>query len=324
MIFKSFSLTMKKFSLVFLCALLSITISIGQSNKKCTKSRTEMSAKTATPAKTAPQEDLDKTEKTVTLNEVEKQAFMGTASPNTIHLITPSKVSDVVLVNEPKKETVKVQIAVPSHADFDALLKKYVSATGKVNYKGLKTEKAALESYILTLSDNMPAKEWSKDDKLAYWINAYNALTIKLILDNYPLSKITDLDKGKTWDVRRFKLGDKTYSLNDIENTIVRPMNDPRIHFALNCAAKSCPALYNEAFEGAKLNAQLEKRTKNFINDPSANTLLGDEVKISKIFDWYGKDFGTPLLDFINRYALKKAKKEAKIGYKEYDWRLNE
>jgi hypothetical protein len=312
---------MKKFNLVFLCALLFITISFGQSNKKCTKNRAEMSA---TPAKTASQEDVDKADIAVALVDVEKKIFTGEPSKDYVIIIPASQTTNVTLVNEPKKETAKGQNAAPSHADFDALLKKYVTASGKVNYKDFKTEKGALESYIQTLSDNMPAKEWSKDDKLAYWINAYNALTIKLILDNYPLPKITDLDKGKTWDVRRYKLGDKTYSLNDIENTIVRPMNEPRIHFALNCAAKSCPALFNEAFTGLLLNAQLEKRTKNFINDPTANTLSGDEVKISKIFDWYGKDFGTLLLDFINRYALKKAKKDAKIGYKEYDWRLNE
>lgn len=214
--------------------------------------------------------------------------------------------------------------AQPSHEAFDTLLKKHVSVTGKVNYKNLKADKAALEAYLKTLSENTPVDSWSKNDKFAYWINAYNAATLKTIVDNYPLSSITKLDGGKTWDVKRIKLGDKTYSLNDIENTILRPMGDARIHFAINCAAKSCPPLLNQAFTGKNLNALLESRTKKFINDPKANALSkGGEIKVSKIFDWYGKDFYN-ITEFINRYAVSKVDSKAKIGYVEYDWALNE
>lgn len=214
--------------------------------------------------------------------------------------------------------------AQPSHEAFDALLKKHVSAAGKVNYKNLKNEKQALDNYIKTLSENMPADGWNKNEKFAYWINTYNALTLKLIVDNYPLSSIMKLDNGKTWDVKRFKLGDKTYSLNDIENNIIRPMGDARIHFALNCAAKSCPPLLNKAYTAKELNVLLESRTKKFINDPKANLLLkGNEIKISKIFDWYGKDFYNTI-DFINRYAISKVKNDVKISFTEYDWALNE
>jgi Protein of unknown function, DUF547 len=203
------------------------------------------------------------------------------------------------------------------------LLKKHVSTTGKVNYKGLKQDKTVLETYINWLSDNMPTAQTAKNEKLAYWINAYNALTIKLILDNYPLSKIINLDGGKTWDVKRFTLGGKKYSLNDIENNIVRPMGEPRIHFALNCAAKSCPPLFNEAFVADKLNAQLESRTRQFINDTKFNVLKGSEIKISNIFNWYGKDFDN-VVNFINRYAAVKLKSDVKIGFGEYDWNLKE
>jgi hypothetical protein len=216
----------------------------------------------------------------------------------------------------------------PSHEPFDALLKKYVSADGKVNYKGFKTEKAALDSYIETLSGNTPQDSWSKNEKLAYWINAYNALTIKLILQNYTLpsgasiSKITDLDGGKTWDVKRNTLGGKKLSLNDIENTILRPMGDARIHFAINCAAKSCPPLLNKAFTAENVEALLESRTKQFINS-SANVLKTDDIKVSKVFDWYGKDFGN-IAVFVAKYAKIKVNKTAKVSFGEYDWRLNE
>lgn len=215
-----------------------------------------------------------------------------------------------------------VSIAQPSHEAFDALLKKHVSADGKVNYKNFQADKVALDSYIKKLADNAPQDSWSKNDKLAYWINAYNALTIKTIILNYPLSKITDLDAGKTWDVKRFTLGGKKLSLNDIENTILRPMGDARIHFAINCAAKSCPPLLNKAFTAANVNDLLESRTKSFINS-SANTLKTNEIKVSKVFDWYGKDFGN-LVVFINKYAKTQVSSTAKISFSEYDWRLNE
>lgn len=212
--------------------------------------------------------------------------------------------------------------AQPSHEAFDILLKKNVSAEGKVNYKGFKSEKTTLDSYIKTLSDNAPQDNWSKNDKLAYWINAYNALTIKLIVQNYPLSKITDLDGGKTWDVKRYTLGGKKLSLNDIENQILRPMGDARIHFAINCAAKSCPPLLNKAFSANNVIELLESRTKQFINS-SANVLKPTDIKVSKIFDWYGKDFGN-IAEFIAKYAKTKVKSTANISFMDYDWRLNE
>ncbi len=213
-------------------------------------------------------------------------------------------------------------IAQPAHTAFDALLKKHVSADGKVNYKNFKADKAALDSYIKTLSDNAPQDSWSKNDKLAYWMNAYNALTINLIIGKYPLSKITDLDGGKTWDVKRNTLGGKKLSLNDIENTILRPMGDARIHFAINCAAKSCPPLLNKAFTAQNVQELLESRTKAFINS-TANTLKADEIKVSKVFDWYGKDFGN-VAEFVAKYAKIKVNKTAKVSFEEYDWRLNE
>jgi Protein of unknown function, DUF547 len=233
---------------------------------------------------------------------------------------TPTPTAEIKVTESAQKAIIETPVA---HADFDVLMKKHVSASGKVNYKGFNADKAALETYIAWLSENVPTAQTVKNEKLAYWINAYNALTIKLILDNYPLPKITNLDGGKTWDVKRFTLGGKKYSLNDIENTIVRPMGEPRIHFALNCAAKSCPPLFNEAFVADKLTAQLEARTRKFINDPKYNVIKGSDIKISNIFNWYGKDFDN-VVNFINRYAAVKLKSDVKIGFGEYDWNLNE
>lgn len=212
----------------------------------------------------------------------------------------------------------------PSHVGLDSLLQKYVSETGKVDYKGLKANKEALYAYCQILTENPVQEDWAREEKLAYWINAYNAFTLKLIVDNYPTKSIMNFDGGKTWDVRRIKLGDKKYSLNQIENDIIRPQfKDPRIHFAVNCAAKSCPPLWNRAYTAVNLDSTLEARTRAFINDPNFNTLTASKASVSKIFDWYAADFGD-LKKYLNKYAATQLRGTALVAFKEYDWGLNE
>ncbi len=212
----------------------------------------------------------------------------------------------------------------PLHDALDSLLQKYVTDAGKVNYKGLKSDKKALDTYCQLLTDNPVQEAWLREEKLAYWINAYNAFTLKLIVDNYPLKSITNLDGGKTWDIKRIRIGDKKYSLNNIENDILRPQfKDARIHFAINCAAKSCPPLYNQAYTAANVEATLQARTLSFINDKKYNFISADKVNISKIFDWYGVDFAD-LKAFLGLYSGKKIKKTAMVSFQEYNWELNE
>jgi len=212
----------------------------------------------------------------------------------------------------------------PSHEAWDVLLKKYVSAAGKVNYKGLKADKNKLEDYLKTLSANAPEESWSKAEEMAFWINTYNAFTVKLILDNYPLSSINKLHGGKPWDQKWIKIGSKTYSLNNIENDILRPkFKDARIHFAVNCAAKSCPPLLNAAWTASNLNSNLDAQAKKFINNPAFNKLSEKKVEVSKIFEWYKEDFGN-LPAFLNKYASIKVGAKAKVLFLEYDWGLNE
>ncbi len=136
------------------------------------------------------------------------------------------------------------------HRSFNTLLSTYVSNDGKVNYQGFKKEKPVLDAYIKMLSTTKVAPTWTKNEVLAFWINAYNALTIRTIVEHYPVKSIKDIDGGDPWKVKRFTNGDKEFSLNDIENNILRTMGDPRIHFAINCAAASCPPLANKAFDG--------------------------------------------------------------------------
>lgn len=222
-----------------------------------------------------------------------------------------------------KDTTQAIETTKPNHSLFNEILSTYVSETGKVNYKDLKKDKKKLEAYLKELDTKPVQADWTKEEKLAYWINAYNAHTLQLIISKYPLKSILDLDGGKTWDVKRITMGGQKYSLNQIENDIIRPQfKDARIHFAVNCAAKSCPPLANEAFTAENLDTLLDKRTRLFINS-TANTINANTLKLSKIFEWYAKDFGNVAV-FIGKYSNKAVAKNAKITYNDYDWKLNE
>jgi hypothetical protein len=216
-----------------------------------------------------------------------------------------------------------VTLAVPDHSAFSELLSKYVDAQGKVNYSGLKSEVTKLDSYLTELKQQQVDDSWSREEKLAYWINTYNAFTIKLILNNYPISSITELEGGKPWDKKWITLGDKTYSLNQIENDIIRPQfGEPRIHFAVNCAAKSCPPLADKAFTADNLEGLLESQTRKFINNVSYNKIATNQAQVSKIFDWYGSDFGN-VVSFLNKYSEVKIAPMTNVEFLEYNWKLN-
>lgn len=210
------------------------------------------------------------------------------------------------------------------HKQWNDLLQKHVSSKGNVDYKGFKKDSAPLQSYLNILAKNLPEKSWSKNAILAYWINTYNAYTVKLILDNYPVKSIKKIDNP--WDKEFFTLGNKKYSLGEIEHKILRKMNEPRIHFAINCASFSCPNLANEAYTETELEKQLETAAKSFVNDKTKNTITPDKIEISSIFDWFSGDFKTKgtLIDFLNKYSSIKINKSAKVKYKEYNWNLNE
>ncbi len=210
------------------------------------------------------------------------------------------------------------------HSIWQELLENNVSVNGNVDYKGFKSDTKTLKIYIESLSNIMPTSDWPKNDKLAYWINAYNALTVDLILRSYPLKSIKDIKNP--WDQRLWKLGDKLYNLNDIEHEILRKMNEPRIHFAIVCASVSCPKLQNEAFTASHLEAQLTNATKEFLADTSKNELSENSIKLSKIFKWFKKDFEQKgsLIDFLNTYSDLSISESAKKSYKDYNWNLND
>jgi hypothetical protein len=224
-------------------------------------------------------------------------------------------------------ETVPEVSAAVDHSGWDALLQKHVSAEGNVNYEAMQADFADVDMYLALLGAGIPDATWSREDAMCYWINAYNAYTVKLILDNYPLESITNLDGGEVWKREWIDIAGTTYSLNAIENDILRPTyNDARVHFAINCASYSCPRLWNKAFTPENLEAQLEVLAKEFVNDAKRNTLSADAPEISSIFTWYEADFiadGT-VIDFLNKYAEIPVNADATIGYMEYDWNLNQ
>jgi hypothetical protein len=207
-------------------------------------------------------------------------------------------------------------------ASFTALLQKNVSSSGKVNYAGFKSSIKELDGYLKYLSENKPSNSSSKNKLKAYWMNVYNAYTIKLILNNYPLKSIKDI--GKPWNVKFIKIGDKTYDLNSVENSILRKMGDARIHVGINCASISCPKLHNKAFTEANVEAELTKLTKAFLKDKTKNQISEGEVKLSEIFNWFKVDFSSgKVIDWINKYSDTKVKSTAKISYLAYNWNLN-
>jgi len=218
------------------------------------------------------------------------------------------------------------------HSAFDRLLREYVAPDG-VRYHAWaasETDRKALDDYVARLAAGRPS-ELPGLDALAFWIDAYNALTLQLILDHYPVKSIKDI--GSPWKKKLITVEDRELSLDEIENDVLRKQwHDPRIHFALNCASVSCPPLRAGAFTGAGLDAQLEEQARAFLSDSAVNRLDAADGKLhlSKIFQWYREDFegeGRSLVDWLRPYlpALgPPGSKDPKIDFAGYDWDLNE
>ncbi|MGB0424571.1 MAG: DUF547 domain-containing protein [Flavobacteriales bacterium] len=220
-----------------------------------------------------------------------------------------------------------------THEAWTALLATHVSESGEVDYRGFVADSLQLNAYLSSLSLHHPNKKnWSSNERKAFWINAYNAYTVKLIVENYPVVSIKDLGgsiyKVNTpWDIRFIEIEGLDYDLNNIEHDILRKeWNDARIHFAVNCASISCPPLLNEAFEASTLDAQLNHVTAGFINSKTANEITEMRAELSRIFKWFSGDFAKDkgsVIEFINTFSDVKLSEDADFTYKEYNWSLN-
>lgn len=218
------------------------------------------------------------------------------------------------------------------NAVYAELLEKYVQ-DGVVNYEGLKTEEARLDQYLAMLDQTNP-NDLSRNEQFAFYMNAYNAYTLKLIVEHYPVKSIKNIGGlfKSPWKIKFCKVGGETLTLDDIEHTILRPsFQDARVHFAINCAAKDCPPLASVPFQGATLDRQLDANARAFLNNPAKTYLDGNTLWVSSIFKWFGEDFNDDPLSFVLTYAegdfkhrLLANRDQITVKYLDYDWSLNE
>lgn len=236
-----------------------------------------------------------------------------------------------------------------SHGQWTALLEKHVQwvaqgTASAVDYPGFQADQAQLQAYLSELSavTHEQYQQWSREQQLAFLINAYNAFTVQLILGHYPLESIKQIGGlfSNAWRQPFIPLLGQTLTLDEIEHGMLRQpgvFDDPRIHFAVNCASIGCPALRNEAFEAGRLDAQLEDGQQRFLRDRSRNRYDPKRTRflVSKIFQWYGKDFATrwgSLERYLQQHAsilaspteLERARSTADIDFSFYDWNLNQ
>lgn len=223
---------------------------------------------------------------------------------------------------------------------WDRLLTTYVvegEGANLFDYAAVtEADRRALEGFLAQMAA-LPISRYARPQQFAYWINLYNALTIRVILDHYPVDSIRDIDispgwfSDGPWDKPLIEVEDHALTLNDIEHRILRPIwQDPRIHYAVNCASIGCPNLRPEAFDAEGLEAALEAAARSYVNDPRGVTIRDGRVTVSKIYDWFYEDFGRSpesLTAHLLRYAepelAMQLKAIGKIHDTEYDWRLN-
>jgi len=235
----------------------------------------------------------------------------------------------------------QAQTAEPDYAPWNALLQKYYEPARGMDYARLKaSDGQTLQNFRSQLARvNVPAL--NKKQQLAYWINVYNVNVVATIIENYPTKSIRDISTDPIIRLNVFKkervpFGNGRISLNDVENDRIRAgFHDPRIHFAINCAARSCPPIRSEAYTGAKLDAQLDDQVRKFLSGPNGIRIEarngGAVVHVTKILDWFGKDFDQwagGKVAFLRRYVSPEQQKQLSgnvdFKYDDYNWDLND
>lgn len=214
------------------------------------------------------------------------------------------------------------------HKEWNDLLQKHVDQNGFVDYEGFKSDESMLDNYLSKIGKNAPGKLTKVNEQFAYYINLYNAATIKIMLENDIPASIKDI--GSTvqpvWIQDFIEVDGSTYSLADIEKGVLQKMGDPRIHFAINCASYSCPKLQNVAFTAGNVDELMAISAREFINSDKNNLADSSQPKLSRIFKWYEADFtatGKTVIEYINQYAVDEIEENASIEYLEYDWSRN-
>ena len=227
--------------------------------------------------------------------------------------------------------------ALPSHSLWDELLQAHVNDLGWVDYEGFIADSTKLNKYLNELEAHPPKRggQWTREVRMAYWINAYNAYTVKLVAENYPVESIKDIGPrlsipfvNTVWDIKFIRIGKEKLDLNKIEHKKLRKQfKDPRIHFAIVCASYSCPRLLNRAFLPESLDQQLDMMARDFIADTRKNRVGEEKLQLSKIFNWYGMDFKSKefktIIAYIQQYTDVEIDEDAKVEWIDYQWILN-
>lgn len=225
------------------------------------------------------------------------------------------------------------------HSAWGNFLQKYVrphpSGVNRVAYaKVERSDQKELYRYIEQLTQ-VPISQFNQDEQLAYWINLYNALTVKVVLDHYPVMSIRDIKSGffsvGPWNKKLATVEGEKLTLNDIEHRILRPIwKDPRIHYAVNCASIGCPNLQPVAFTGSTANMLLDKAAVEFVNHPRAVSIERGRLVVSSIYVWFQEDFGNSdkgVIEHLQRYADSGLNDSLSnltdIAADRYDWSLN-
>ena len=244
-----------------------------------------------------------------------------------------------------------------SHELLDQVQQRYVNEGGRVDYQGLQADPDKLDTYyrlVATYSpDSHPERFPSDHDRLAYWINAYNAATLTAVLSEYPITSVSDVkaprvlffvpDKSDFFYFRKLLFGGKSYNLYNLEREVIRGFGEPRIHFAINCASNGCPRLPRRAFTGDQLERQLETEARRFVNEPRNLRFDHDQqvLHLSSIFTWYEEDYLTwyrerypgeeaTLMNYLRLYLAEDRVSELDqaVDYEmqamAYDWGLND
>lgn len=252
----------------------------------------------------------------------------------TIALLTFISFGTIDGCSEEKNEIMTGNTPPVDHSLWDSLLKRHVAASGMVDYKGFIRDSMDLKRYLALLSAANPDSDnWTKEEKMAFWINAYNAFTVALIADHYPVESIKDIKHGipfvnSVWDIKFISIGGKKYDLNMIEHRILRSrFHDARVHAAINCASNSCPALRSEAYVAARLDYQLTDAMHGFVNDTARNRVSEGSAEVSEIFSWFSGDFtrdAGSIRNYLNQYADVKFSGKGAVAHLPYDWHLND
>lgn len=259
----------------------------------------------------------------------------------TLQIGTALAGSDVVIGRSVPADQ-RISLEQVNHGAWDVLLRKYCDANGLVDYQtwhDSREDRQRLEAYLAHLSAADPGRAATDAAKMAFWINAYNAVTIHGILREYPTSSIRNHTAKvfgyNIWDDLLLPVGDRTYSLNQMEHGVLRKMGDPRIHFAIVCASIGCPPLLNGAYLPQQLDDQLAANARRFFSDQAKfrYDLPRKTIEISPILNWFSEDFGadsaaqlrtiSPFLPDAPAQTLA-ASGQASISYLDYDWGLND